>query len=165
MMNEDEEQIKSVLKWTYGKHESTLTLIHTEYIQVTCKINFQTTWSLLSNSAEMEFILCVRNSLLGYPWTDFDETLGVYRVDPKLVQRQISDFRCRPETGSGPVFRKPEVPIIETGSRKVSHRKARFYSERLLFVFHFSILEATMIILSGYVQDGNGSRKYDVVPV
>ena len=30
MMNEDEEQIKSVLKWTYGKHESTLTLILTE---------------------------------------------------------------------------------------------------------------------------------------
>ena len=46
MMNEDEEQIKSVLKWTYGKHESmlTLTLIHTEYIQVISKINLQTTF-------------------------------------------------------------------------------------------------------------------------
>ena len=75
----------------------------------------------------MEFILCVRNSLLGHPWTDFDETLKVYRVDPELVQRHI-DFRLRPETGNGLVFRKPEVPIIENGSRKVSFRKARGFS-------------------------------------
>ena len=47
------------------------------------------------------------------------------RIDPELVQRHIFDFRFRPQTGSWPVFRKPEVPIIETESRKVSHRNAR----------------------------------------
>ena len=73
----------------------------------------------------MAFILCVPDSLLGHPWTDFDETFGVYRVGPELVQRHIFNFRFRLQTGNWPVFRKPEVPIIETGSRKVSHRKAR----------------------------------------
>ena len=73
----------------------------------------------------MAFILCVPDSLLGHLLTDFDETFGVYRVDPELVQRHIFDFRFRLQTGSGPVLRKPEVPIIETGSRKVSHRIAR----------------------------------------
>ena len=43
----------------------------------------------------MAFILCVRNSLLGHPLTNFDETLGVYRVDPEVVQRHIFDFRFR----------------------------------------------------------------------
>ena len=74
---------------------------------------------------KMAFILCVPDSFLRHLWTDFDETFGVYRVDPELVQRQIFDFRFRLQTGSWPVFWKPEVPIIETGSRKVSHRIAR----------------------------------------
>ena len=52
--DEDEKQIKSVLKWTYGKHESTLTLIHTEYIQVICKLNLQTTSSLFDQSYEKD---------------------------------------------------------------------------------------------------------------
>ena len=73
----------------------------------------------------MEFFLCVTDSLLEHQLTDFDETFGVYRVGPELVQRHIFDFRFRLQTGSWPIFRKPEVPIIETGSRKVSHRKAR----------------------------------------
>ena len=73
----------------------------------------------------MEFFLCVTDSLLEHLLTDFDETFGVYRVGPELVQRHIFDFRFRLQIGSKPVFRKPEVPIIETGSRKVSRRKAR----------------------------------------
>ena len=44
----------------------------------------------------MQFILCVKNSLLGHPWADFDETFGVNRVDPELVQRQLFDFRFGP---------------------------------------------------------------------
>ena len=73
----------------------------------------------------MAFFLCVPDSLLEHLLTDFDETFGVYRVDPELVQRHIFDFRFRLQTGSGPIFQKPEVPITETGSRKVSHWKAR----------------------------------------
>ena len=52
----------------------------------------------------MAFILCVPDSFLRYLWTDFDETFGVYRVDPELVQRHIFDFRFRLQTGSWPVF-------------------------------------------------------------
>ena len=73
----------------------------------------------------MEIFLCVTDSFLEHLLTDFDETFWVYRVGPELVQRHIFDFRFRLQTGSWPIFRKPEVPIIETGSRKVSHRKAR----------------------------------------
>ena len=73
----------------------------------------------------MEFFLCVTDSLLEHQLTDFDETFGVYRVGPELVQRHIFNFRFRLQTGNWLVFRKPEVPIIETGSRKVSRRKAR----------------------------------------
>ena len=88
--------------------------------------NRQTGFVSLSNDINKKaFILCVPDSLLGHPWTDFDETLGVYRVEPELVQRHIFDFRSRLQTGSGPIFQKPEVPITETGSRKVSHWKAR----------------------------------------
>ena len=64
---------------------------------------------------------------LVHPWPDFDETLGVYRVESELVQRHIFDFRFRLQTGSGPIFIKPEVPITETGSRKVAHWKARVF--------------------------------------
>ena len=48
------------------------------------------------------FILCVKNSLLGYHRADFDKTYGVYRVDPdiELVQRHILDFRFQPQTRS-----------------------------------------------------------------
>ena len=73
----------------------------------------------------MQFILCVKNSLLGHPWADFDETLGIYRVDPKLVQRHIFDFRFHPQTGNELFFHKPEVQNFGTGSRKVSHQIAR----------------------------------------
>ena len=31
--------------------------------------------------------------LLGHPWTDLDETLGMYRVDPETMHRHIFDFR------------------------------------------------------------------------
>ena len=67
------------------------------------------------------------DSLLGYPWTDFDETLGVYRLDPELVQHHIIDLRLRLRTGSGPIFQKPDNPIIEIGSQQVSHRKACWF--------------------------------------
>ena len=39
--------------------------------------------------------------LLGHPWTDLDETLGMYRVDLEIMQRGIFNFRFRPWTGSG----------------------------------------------------------------
>ena len=45
---------------------------------------------------------------LGHQWTDLDETLGVYRVHPDIMQRHIFDFRFRPQTGSG--------LFLETGS-------------------------------------------------
>ena len=52
-----------------------------------------------------------------------NETLGMYRVHPEIMQRHIFDFRLQPQAESVAVFRKPEVPDIETGNRKVSHRK------------------------------------------
>ena len=39
---------------------------------------------------------------LGHPWTDWDETLGVYRVDLEIMQRHIFDFRSEIKTGNGP---------------------------------------------------------------
>ena len=39
---------------------------------------------------------------LGHPWTDWDETLGVYRVDLEIMHRHIFDFRSEVQTGSGP---------------------------------------------------------------
>ena len=73
----------------------------------------------------MAFFLCVPDSLLEHLFTDFDETFGVYRVDPELVQRHIFDFRFHPQTGNELFFHKPEVQNFGTGSRKVSHRIAR----------------------------------------
>ena len=40
--------------------------------------------------------------LLIYGWTDWDETLGVYRVDLEIMQRHIFDFRSEVQTGSEP---------------------------------------------------------------
>ena len=34
---------------------------------------------------------------LRHQWTDLDETLRVYRVDPDIMQRHCFDFRSRPE--------------------------------------------------------------------
>ena len=39
---------------------------------------------------------------LGHPWTDWDETLGVYRVDLEIMQHHIFDFRSAVQTGSEP---------------------------------------------------------------
>ena len=41
---------------------------------------------------------------LGHPWTDWDETLGVYRVDLEIMQRHIFDFRSEVKTGNGPFY-------------------------------------------------------------
>ena len=35
--------------------------------------------------------------LVGHPWTDLDETFGVYRVGPETMHRHILNFRSRPE--------------------------------------------------------------------
>ena len=78
----------------------------------------------------MTFILCVPDSLPGHLWTDFDETSGVYRVDPELVQRHIFDFRFYPQTGSELFFHKPEVQNFGTGSQKYSRSKADQISGR-----------------------------------
>ena len=71
----------------------------------------------------MTFILCVPDSFVRHLWTDIDETFGVYTVDPELVQRHIFDFRFRLQTGSWPVFRKPEVQNFGTGSQKYARSK------------------------------------------
>ena len=49
---------------------------------------------------KMAFFLCVTDSFLGPPLTDFIETLRVYGADPELVQRHTFDFRFQPRTGS-----------------------------------------------------------------
>ena len=71
----------------------------------------------------MAFILGMINENLINPWPELNETLGLYRVDSEIMQRHIFDFRLQPQAESVAVFRKPEVPDIETGNRKVSHRK------------------------------------------
>ena len=38
--------------------------------------------------------------LLRHPWTDLDETLGMYRVDLEIMHREIFDFDFRCQTGS-----------------------------------------------------------------
>ena len=43
----------------------------------------------------MRSILCVTKQLLLDPSTDLDETLGMYRVDPEIMQRHIFNFRSR----------------------------------------------------------------------
>ena len=47
----------------------------------------------------MAFILGGTFKNLGHP-TDWDGTLGVYRVE--IIQRHIFDFRSEVQTGSGP---------------------------------------------------------------
>ena len=69
--------------------------------------------------------LCVQNDLLLDGLTDLFETLGVYRVWPGLLHGVHFDFRSKPKNRKLAVFRKPEVENIRTGSRKLSHRKAR----------------------------------------
>ena len=78
----------------------------------------------------MAFILCVPDSLLGHLWTDFDQTFGVYRVDSERVQRHIFNFRFRLQTGSWPVFRKPEVQNFGTGSQKYARSQENQISGR-----------------------------------
>ena len=46
--------------------------------------------------------------LLRHPWTDLDETLGVYRVGPETMHRDIFDFRLRPENRKLEFSRKPD---------------------------------------------------------
>ena len=78
---------------------------------------------------KMRFILRVtsylQDNLLLDGWTDLHETLGVYSVRPGLLHVVLFDFRTKPKNRKLAVFRKPEVENIETGSRKLSHRKAR----------------------------------------
>ena len=83
-----------------------------------------------TRSVKKAFILCVPDSLLGHPWTDFDETLRVYRVDSELVQRHIFDFRFRHQTGSELFFHEPEVKNFGTGSQKYSISKENRISDR-----------------------------------
>ena len=71
----------------------------------------------------MAFILCVPDSLPGHPWTDFDETSGVYRVDPELVQRHIFDFRFQPQTGSELFFVNRKFKISEPEVKNIPDRK------------------------------------------
>ena len=54
--------------------------------------------------------------LLGHPWTDLDKTLGVYRVDPETMHRDIFDFRLRPENRKLEFSRKPDYNPIDSKS-------------------------------------------------
>ena len=75
---------------------------------------------------------------LGHPWSDWDETLGVYRVDRGIMQRHIFDFRFRPRTGSRAVFQKPEVEISEPEVKNYSIGKlVGFCNETPIFVFQY----------------------------
>ena len=71
----------------------------------------------------MAFILCVPDSLLGHLLTDFNETFGVYRVDPELVQRHTFDFRFQPRTGSELFFINRKLKISEPEVRNILDRK------------------------------------------
>ena len=75
----------------------------------------------LPDFIEMEFFLCVTDSLLEHQLTDFDETFGVYRVGPELVQRHIFDFRFQSQTGNRLFFSK-------TGSSNHRNRKSKSIS-------------------------------------
>ena len=73
---------------------------------------------------------------LGHPWTDWDETLGVYRVDPDIMQRHIFDFRFRPQTGNRLFFEnrkfqksKPEVENM------LDEKRIQFCSASHILVF------------------------------
>ena len=55
-----------------------------------------------SDSGKMSSILCVTPLYLRDALTDWDETLRVYRVYPKLLQRHIFNFRSGSQTGNAP---------------------------------------------------------------
>ena len=63
------------------------------------KINLIKKFKIEKN--QMSFILCVTPLYLRDALTDWDETLRVYRVYPKLVQRHIFNFRNGSQTGNG----------------------------------------------------------------
>ena len=50
----------------------------------------------------MAFILGVSLHDLRHPWTDWDETWRVNRVDLDIMQRHSLDFRSEVQTGSWP---------------------------------------------------------------
>ena len=71
----------------------------------------------------MSFILCVTPLYLRDALTDWDETLRVYRVYPKLLQRHIFNFRNGSQTGNGPsppmktiIFRHQSLPVDKVSS-------------------------------------------------
>ena len=68
---------------------------------------------------DITLILCVSDSLLRHLWTDFDETLGVYRVEPELVQNRKFQL-LKPEF---------EKYLIE--------KLVRFYNKSPIFVFWY----------------------------
>ena len=73
---------------------------------------------------------------LGHPWADRDETLGIHRVHPKIMQRHIFDFRFRPQTGSRTVFQKPEVEMSEPEVENMLYRKrTKLYNVSVILLF------------------------------
>ena len=75
---------------------------------------------------------------LGHLWTDLDETLGVYRVDPDIMQRHIFDFRFLPQTGNRLFFEnrkflalKPEVEIM------LDEKRIQFCSVSHILLFRY----------------------------
>ena len=73
----------------------------------------------------MAFILCVRYTLLGHPWTDLDKTFRVYRVRPKLLLGHSFNFRSEVQTGNGPEMGlcSHVTDIISAPNFTLSHEK------------------------------------------
>jgi len=62
----------------------------------------------------MAFILCLRNSLLGYVWNDFDESLGYIELSLNWCNVNFSISGVDREWT---VFRKLEIENVGIGSR------------------------------------------------
>ena len=66
---------------------------------------------------------CVTQDL-GYQYSDLDETLGVYRVNPEIMHRHIFDFRFQPQTGSELFFMNRKFKISEPEVKNILDRKS-----------------------------------------
>ena len=86
----------------------------------------------------MRSILCVTQQLLLDLLTDSYETWRVYAVHSWLLQRQLFNFRYRPQTGSGLFFGnrklKTSQPEVET---YLIGKLMNFRNESPIFVFRF----------------------------
>lgn len=73
----------------------------------------------------MAFILCVRCTLLGRPWTDLDGAFGVCGVRLKLLLGHGFNFRSEVQTGGGPEVGlcTHVADVVSTPSFALSHEE------------------------------------------